>query len=72
MVCSHTHVSQGVVKGILKTFPEKTKRVVHIIGSGVTKGPTDPAVQGGTKSSFECGTIWKNLTKVLAKPRILL
>ena len=27
---------------------------------------------GGTKSSFECGTIWKNLTKVLAKPRILL
>ena len=50
------------------------------MGSGVTKGPADRDVrrgggaqsQGGTKSSFECGTIWKNLTKVLAKPCILL
>ena len=46
-------------------------------GSGVTKGPANPAVGGGTtlggaKFSFECGTIWKNLTTVLAKPLNLL
>ena len=50
---------------------------VQLVPSGVTKGPADPAVRGGAilggRQIVVC--IWdnfENLTKVLAKLRILL
>ena len=45
--------------------------------SGVTKGPADPAVQGGAVIGGRQIVVWmwdnfENLTKVLAKLRVLL
>ena len=46
---------------------------VRYCSSGVTKDSADPVGGGGGgESLFECGIISKDLTKVLAKLRVLL
>ena len=58
----------------------KFRQSVSLHRSGVTKGPADPAVRGGGGGAILGGrqiVVWKwdnfeNLTKVLAKLRILL